>query len=360
MGAVGAQARQTLLSVIRAGGQGMTLREQVLHVVCGGRADRVPFTCYLELVPPGGEQIENLALVTSAQVFVTSTPGVTYSSVELEPGVRETRMDTPWGSLTQTTHTETGYGSSWIREHWIKRPEDYIILEQVIRHTHLTPDPEPLRRAREQVGDRGVVLAWVGRTPFQRLWIEYTGIERLALDLLDVPAVVESVLDALMEQSRRALRLAAASEAKLVWLPDNVTGEITGPSWFAKYLAPYYREACDVLLPSGKTPCTHMDGMLRSIADCIAETDLPVMEAFTPPPDGNFSVKEARKRWPGKTLWLNFPSSVHLADPDKITQVTKQMVEEAGTEGGFLIGITENMPAAVGTRSLEAIARVLQ
>lgn len=338
----------------------MTLRDQVLTAVRGGSTDRVPFTCYEGLMPEGGRDIENLALVTSASTVRVETPEVEITSRELSPGIRESTMSTPWGTLTQIAHTETGYGSAWIREHWVKTPQDYAVLEKVVRSSVITPDPAPFRATCERLGDRGVVLAWMNRTPFQRLWIEYVGMEHLALHLVDCPGAVEGVLDAMLEQSRQILRLTAASEAELVWCPDNVTGEMTGPPLFRKYLLPYYREVCDVLLPAGKTPCTHMDGMLRQIADVIAETDLPVMEAFTPPPDGNFSVREARERWPGKTLWLNFPSSVHLSPPDEIARVTESLVQEAGECRGFLMGITENIPASVGTRSLQAIARVLQ
>jgi hypothetical protein len=102
-----------------------------------------------------------------------------------------------------------------------------------------------------------------------------------------------------------------------------------------------------------------MDGMLRQVADCIARTDLPVMEAFTPPPDGNLSVREARVAWPEKVLWLNFPSSVHMAPPEKIERVTRELVDEAGTCEGFAVGITENMPAHAALRSMQAIGRAL-
>jgi len=337
----------------------MTLREKVLHVVRGGRADTVPFTCYLGLAPEAAREIENLAWVTSAPACSLSTPEVEHSSRELAPGVRESRMDTPWGSLTHVAHTETGYGSSWTREHWVKRPEDYAVVEQLIRQTRLEPDPEPYLHVRADLGDRGVVLSWLNRTPFQRLWIEYAGMARLALDLVDCPDAVQGVLDAMFEQSRVGMQITAASEAQLVWVPDNITGEMTGPRFFERYLAPYYRQVCDILLPAGKLPCTHMDGMLRQIADCVAETDLPLIEAFTPPPDGNFPVREARERWPAKTLWLNFPSSVHLSSPEEIQRVTRQLVKEAGTAEGFAIGVTENMPASVGARSLQAIAEAL-
>jgi len=337
----------------------MTFRDQVLTTVRGGACDRVPFTCYKGLLPEGGDQIEGIAHITSAPIFKAEAEGVTHSSRELAPGVRQTRMDTPWGPLTQVSHTETGYGSSWVREHWIKRPEDYCIVEQVLRHTRIAADPAPLAAARKQIGDRGAILAWMNRTPFQRLWIEYTGMERLAFDLMDCPQAVEGVLDAMLQQARQLMHITAQSEAELVWVPDNITGEITGPPMFERYLTPYYREVCDILVPAGKTPCCHMDGILGPIADAVAQTPLPVIEAFTPPPDGNLSVREARECWPDKTLWLNFPSSVHLAPTEEIKRVTEDLVVQAGRQEGFLIGVTENIPASVGTRSLQAIAEAL-
>jgi hypothetical protein len=338
----------------------MTLRELVMTAVRREPTARVPFTCYRGLLPAGAQDIPGLALVASAPAFRTVPPeGVQQTAVQIADGIRQTTLRTPWGTLTQIAHTETGYGSAWIREHWVKRPEDYAILEQLIRHTRIEPDPQAFADADAQMGDRGVILAWMNRVPFQRLWIEYVGMERLAMDLVDCPAAVEAVLDALMEQSRAVLAATAASPAQLVWVPDNITGEMTGPPYFRKYLAPYYAEVCEVLGQAGKIPCCHMDGMLRQIADCIAETPLPVIEAFTPPPDGNFSVAEARATWPDKVLWLNFPSSVHLREPAEVQRITRELVAQAGDGPGFLIGITENIPAQVGDRSLRAIAEAL-
>lgn len=338
----------------------MTLREQTLAALRGARTERVPFTCYLGLLPEGGEAIPSLCLVTSAQVATMATPGVTIASEEIGSGRRRQRMETPWGALEREVATEAGYGSAWTMRHWIQRSEDYAVIERVIREAEITPAPEACQQARERVGDRGVVLASVGRTPLQRLWIEYSGIERLSYDLADCPEAVEGVLAAMLAQSRRLLEIAAASAADLIWLPDNITGEVAGPALFERYLAPYYREACEVLLPAGKLPCCHMDGMLAPIRDNIAATPLPVIEAFTPPPDGNLSVAEAAAAWPEKALWLNFPSSVHLCAPEEIMRVTGELVEQAGGRPGFAIGVTENIPHSVGTRSLRAIARALE
>jgi Arc/MetJ family transcription regulator len=338
----------------------MNLRDQVMTALHGGRPDRVPFTCYEGLLPEGALEIDNLAIVGSVQPFRAETPGVEGSQREIKPGVHENRLDTPWGSLTQITEVEPGYGSQRTREHLIKSPADYEVMAEIVRHTRLTPDYDAVRAALDHVGDRGVVLQWGQRTPFQRVWIECSGIERMSLDLLDAHAAVENLIDAFFEQQREVFDIIAASPAEIVWLGDNVTGAIVGPPIFERHLAPYYRMACGALLPAGKLPVCHMDGMLRQIADCIARTELPVMEAFTAPPDGNFSVRDARERWPEKVLWLNFPSSVHLASPETVERVTRQLVAEAGTGEGFLMGITENMPADVALRSMRAIAYALR
>ena len=59
----------------------MTLRDQLLTVLHGGKADRVPFTCYEGLVPEGGWEIENLTVdgavdpsVVRSRSTVCSTP----------------------------------------------------------------------------------------------------------------------------------------------------------------------------------------------------------------------------------------------------------------------------------------------
>ncbi len=337
----------------------MTIREQALVALRGEQTDRVPFTCYQGLLPEGGEAIDGLGLVVSARVASTDTPGVRISSEQIGPGRSRQLMETPWGTLTREVAIETGYGSAWTMRHWIQRPEHYAIIERVVREAEIVPTPQAIREAQERVGEGGVVIAWTARAPLQRLWIEYCGIERLSWDLVDCPEAVEGVLDAMWQQSRRLMEIAAESEAELIWLPDNITGEVAGPGWFERYLAPYYREMCEVVLPAGKLPCCHMDGMLRPIRDDIAATPLPVIEAFTPPPDGNLSVAEAAAAWPAKALWLNFPSSVHLCEPDEIMRTTRELVEQAGGRPGFAIGVTENIPKSVGTRSLEAIARAL-
>jgi hypothetical protein len=182
----------------------------------------------------------------------------------------------------------------------------------------------------------------------------------MSLDLFDCPDVVMGAIEAMGRLSRDAAHIIADSPAEFVWLPDNVTGEVAGPALFEETLAPYYAEMAEILHAKGKRLVCHMDGMMRRLTDTVAATDLDIIEAFTPPPDADLPLDEARAAWPGKAIWINYPSSVHLAEPERVREVTRDLVRAAGGQPGFLVGITENIPADVGTRSLEAVAEVLR
>jgi hypothetical protein len=51
-------------------------------------------------------------------------------------------------------------------------------------------------------------------------------------------------------------------------------------------------------------------------------------EAFTPAPDTDMSVADAHAAWPGKVLWINYPSSLHIASAARIREETRRLVRE--------------------------------
>ena len=67
------------------------------------------------------------------------------------------------------------------------------------------------------------------------------------------------------------------------------------------------------------------------------------------------TLAEARAAWPGKVLWLNFPSSLHLNSDAEVEQATVDLLSEVETVDGLLIGITEDVPAHRWRGSFRAI-----
>jgi len=64
--------------------------------------------------------------------------------------------------------------------------------------------------------------------------------------------------------------------------------------------------------------------------------------------------------WPEKRLWLNFPSSVHLAAPDQIRAVADEILAAAGHTGRLQIQISENVPLDRWQISLPVIAEAIE
>ena len=80
------------------------------------------------------------------------------------------------------------------------------------------------------------------------------------------------------------------------------------------------------------------------LADLIGATDLDYIEAFTPAPDTDMTLSQARQAWPDKVLWINFPSSVHLQPDDEVQRTAFDLLEETGSMDGLIMGVTEDVP----------------
>ena len=87
-----------------------------------------------------------------------------------------------------------------------------------------------------------------------------------------------------------------------------------GPPRYREFCLPLVRECAEFLHRKGKLLGTHLDGNNRPWARDVAEAPFDYIEAFTPAPDTDMTLREALDAWPDKVLWINFPSSLHLAD----------------------------------------------
>jgi hypothetical protein len=265
-------------------------------------------------------------------------------------------IHTPVGEVSQVSQLETAYGSSWIMEHYIKRPKDYSVLEFMYRDAVYHDNLAAIRQAQEMLGGDGLVMLRVGKGPIQEILYQMTGLERFAIDLYEHQELVDSLYDVMVQRYDELYDLAAEAPVEILQSADNITSDVVGKNRFRRYCIPCYERHMRRLAGTGKRLAVHMDGRLRSILDDIAEAPFDIVEALTPSPVGDVSVAEARQAWSKKALWLNFTSPVHLQPDEVIAEHTRQLIEQAGTRHGFAIGVTEDVPLNHVARSLRAIA----
>lgn len=334
----------------------------------GQRPDRVPLTIYDWMLPRGSAERLlrecGVALIPRLPPYRVRHRAVEVISREyFENGRKRIQrtLRTPVGESSQVIEPESAYESSnWIRAHFIKEPDDYRVLEFYYKDMQFEENRDTFREAQRRVGEDGLVFARIPRTPLQEMLYQLMGLDRFAADYQERRDLFDSLFTVMAKRYAEIYDLAAASSAEIVWCADNIYSDMIGPERFQRYIAPEYAAVSARILGTEKLLAVHMDGTLRSLAAEIGTAECHIIEAMTPPPMGDFSIREARTAWPKKALWLNFTSCMHIEPPDVIAEHTRNLLAEAGTTRGFAIGVTEDAPVAALEVSLGVISRVLE
>jgi uroporphyrinogen decarboxylase-like protein len=343
----------------------MTPRQRVEAVLHQETPDRTPFTIYESKLPQCSVERrlrnDGLCIVERrVPVVRTSTPHVSSEARHYEEdGVAYVRrvLRTPAGDLT-TLDRPAGF-TTWHVERLFQRPEDYRPLLFMVQDTRHEPCYEEFRKAREWKGEDVILRANIGLTPLHQIMIGWMGVETFAVEWAERRDEVLKLYHALADQHRRLFPLIAQSPALHANYGGNETADVMGKERFERYVVPLYNEAAEVFHRHGKLLGAHLDGNNRLWAKAVAESGLDYVEAFTPAPDTDLTLAEALAAWPDKVLWINFPSSLHLASLEVIEQTTRDLVATAAPGSRFILGITEDMPEDRWQENLLAISRSL-
>jgi hypothetical protein len=333
-----------------------------------GEPDRIPLTVYDWMLPRGTTERRLRELGVG---LIVRLPGHRVRHREVEVVSREYQENgrklirrtirTPVGEVWQVLEPDPAYETSnWIHTHFIKGPDDYRVMEYFYRDMMFRDNVEAIREAQRRVGDDGIVLLRIAKSPIQEMLYQMMGLEQFALDYQERRDLFDSLHTTMARRYEELYEFAATSPVEILQLGDNIYSDVVGRERYRTYLMPEYAKIMARIRGTGKLLAVHMDGNLKSLQADIGEAEFDIVEAITPPPMGDVSLREARAAWPGKALWINFTSPMHLEPPDVIEAHTRELIREAGGKRGFGISVTEDAPVAALERSLAVIARVLQ
>jgi hypothetical protein len=329
----------------------VTPRDRVEAVLRGGESERVPFTMYESMIPQCEAEREMRArgmciVERRVPVYRTHHPNVRVRSETYREGDKQlvrTWYETPVGTVS-TLHEPVGFTSWWHERMW-KRAEDYRTLLFLIQDERYEPCYAELEAAQRRAGGDLIFRSGFGLEPLQSL---ITGTmmktEDFCIQWMDNRDEIDRLYRAVVGKRRETYRIVAESPVLHANYGGNVIPEIIGREVFRDYYLQHYNEAAEVMHRHGKLVGCHFDDETRLIADLIGETDLDYIEAFTPAPDTDMRLRDARAAWPDKVLWLNFPSSVHLRPDRDVERAAFALLEEVASPRGVIMGITEDMP----------------
>ena len=168
--------------------------------------------------------------------------------------------------------------------------------------------------------------------------------------------LLEELMQILEERLLEQLDYALQSKAKLLWLPDNVTCDLTPPDAFNRYCVPYYNKLGRQCKKYGKILVVHLDGKLKGLKDLIAQADFDVVDSFSlPEVSGDLPITEAIESWPTKVINPSFPASLCRKSPAEIHEYLEKLSESIGGQTPFMIQISEDIPIDTYDNVLPAV-----
>lgn len=333
----------------------MTNRERILAVFEGRMVGAVPFAlkgwripqCTLErrLRNNGMAILAGYPVVTEARLNTK-----TIRQTEHVQGLDRTRtiVETPKGIVTWVDSSNPAAprseSTSWTEEFPFKNERDYEAIEFWIGDRIYRPNYEPFLRAMDYIGDDAAFKADAPGSPLHTLMYNIMGIETFAEQLADNEERVMRLYRLLQDKYAALYEIVAKSPARIVMVGGNYCPEVLGKKRFMEFVVPHWKEVCDLLHEEGKWVGCHLDANNKLWAKEVGESALDWIESFSPAPSSDMSVAEARQAWPGKTLFVNFPSVIHLAEPSVIRETTLRILREAAPGDRLIVGIAENVP----------------
>src|SRR4030042_3276129 len=147
-------------------------------------------------------------------------------------------------------------------EHFMKSEADIPVMKFIYENTHFEPDYQVANIRRQQVGDQGVVLCYLPRSPFMHLMALEAGVISLTMVALTRPDEFKDLLDTMKMAFDQAAQIAVDSPAEVLMIPENLSSEMVGPDFFNMYMYNYQKEWTSKIRKAGKYSFIHIDGTL--------------------------------------------------------------------------------------------------
>ena len=317
-------------------------RERLLTLLSGEEPDRVPIFASdrLRTGSQGGwvRRLVRRGLgifhIVGAYIPWFSFPGFTHPGIEdliytqtqfIEGGVQKIRhvIETPVGTITSTTQISSLdlLVDQTPTEFFIKEAKDWHVLNDAFKRIYdtLYPNYEQIKLEEDALGETGLTIAVVEKTPFQRAWIELADPVQAFLTFKEQPEELLEFLETQRRLHERIAEITAGCPAKLVLILDNITNMIS-PNDYRAYCLPYYELHSRAVEGTGKVLACHMDGLLGHLKGEIADSPIDVIDSLTIPPSGNVSITEAKATWGDKIIFVNCPPHLTWVDTVQMRQ----------------------------------------
>ncbi len=347
-------------------GRLVTPRERILSILKGEQPDQVPWFGDLDYWAsalmaqgkmPGGfkesaayiQWHRELGVGFYLQGYFPFRPILDLGERRWHEGNRRYHeLCTPKGTLRECwVYLPDSYAEAPV-EHLVKSEKDLSALRYVYEHTSWEPDYDYAYRRLEQIGDQGILLCYLPKSPFMHLVALEAGIAAVTFAAANDPDEFAGTLAVMKAAFDGAARIAVESPAEALMIPENLSAEMIGPRYFENYMRPYQEEWIGEIAKAGKYSFIHMDGTLRGLLREEASTGVTVIEAMTPEPVGDLAIAQWAERAdnPATILWGGIPGvyfTPNVSD-EEFDRHLREVLCVMRSQPRFVLGVADQVP----------------
>lgn len=345
----------------------MTPRERVLTILRGGQPDQVPWFGDLDywansLIKRGLKPNNFISSDDYIQWHRDLGVGFylqgyfpfkqIYNNCEVkewnEGYRRYTEIITPLGSVRECwEYIPTSFSEGPV-EHFMKTEQDIPVMKFIYENISYEADYGMAWKRKQQVGDQGIVLCYLPKSPFMHLMALEAGVMAVTLSAFNQPEEFQDLLDTMKKAFDQAARIAVDSPAEVLMIPENLSSEMVGPDFFYKYMVDYQKEWTNKIHQAGKHSFIHIDGTLGGLLRQEAAAGFTVLEALTPHPVGDLGFEELAKVAGDSTsiLWGGLPGVYFTSSvsEEEFERHVKHVLSVMVTHPRYVLGVADQVP----------------
>lgn len=294
--------------------------------------------------------------------FVPSCDGVEVRTVRVEGKRKTTVVRTPIGELSSTEEYLADSYSWGTTEYLVKDPRDLRTLRYWYESMHYESDYDEAGKRLGLVGDDGLVLCYMPKSPLMQMITSFAGVESTIYALMDEPQEMEATFRVLEARADEAAAVAIASPAECLMIPENLSSEVVGKDLFRQYIEAYHKLWTGKIREAGKYSFIHMDGTLRGLLAEVGSVGFDALEALTPLPAGDLRLDELRPLMgDGSVLWGGLPGALFAPDVEDsfFEEYLIETLETMKCDPACVLGVADQVPPHANRDRIARVAELV-
>lgn len=277
--------------------------------------------------------------------------------------VRVTTVQTPVGQVRQVERYLSESYCWAFEQRYVKNWRDLKIIRYWFEHTYYQPDYQIAEERYELIGDNGLVLCYLPRSPLMEMVAVLAGITAVTYALSDAPDEFDETIAVLGQKADEAAEIALRSPAECLMIPENLSSEVVGKRLFHKYMRNYEERWAKRIREAGKFSFVHMDGTLKGLIREVSATRIDVLEALTPAPVGDLAIEEIRNWVEEDTIiWGGIPGLyfTDLISDREFDRFVIHVLEVMRSEPRYVLGVADQIPPGARWERIRRVSELVE